>query len=149
MELKSKNDLVVELANKLFVYTDAREWKKLLTEVFMDEVMFDMSSLGAGPAKNLKAVDICKMWEQGFSGIDQVHHHAGNFIIKFNSDTEAIAAEIFCYATATHYKEAATKGKTREFIGSYYLHANLTDIGWRLDKFRYDVKFITGNKDLV
>jgi hypothetical protein len=149
MELKSKNDLVVELVTKLFVYTDSREWKKLLGEVFMEEVTFDMSSLGAGAATKMKALEICNMWQKGFEGIDHVHHHAGNYIVKFNSDTEAIAADISCYATATHYREAATKGKTRDFIGTYYLHASLTDIGWRLDKFTYDLKFIMGNKDLV
>jgi hypothetical protein len=38
MEIKSKHDTVVELANKLFVYTDTRQWSKLIREVFTDEI---------------------------------------------------------------------------------------------------------------
>jgi hypothetical protein len=149
MELKSKSDLIVELVNKLFVYTDSRQWKKLEDEVFMKNVDFDMSSMGAGPGKKLQASEICKMWQQGFEGIDHVRHQASNYIIQFNSETEAIGADIFCYAAATHFKENTSKGKTRDFIGDYYLHASLTDLGWRLDGFRYDLKFILGNKDLL
>ncbi len=149
MELKSKNDLVIELVTKLFVYTDQREWKRLLQEVFMDDVVFDMSSLGAGPAKKIRATEICDMWEKGFQGIDHVHHHAGNYIVTFNSETEAVAANIFCYATATHFKASAKNGNTRDFVGDYDIHVSLTDLGWRIDKFRYNVKFILGNKELL
>ena len=146
MELKTKHDSVVELVNKLFVYTDNREWSKLISEVFKEEILFDMSSAGAGAAEKKKARDICKMWDEGFAGIDHVHHHSGNFIVNFKSEVEA---EIFCYATASHYKASATKGKTREFVGSYNLHAALTDEGWRLNSFRYNLKYITGNADLL
>jgi hypothetical protein len=145
MELKSKREEIVELVNKLFVYTDSRQWQRLLENVFMKEVLFDMSSAGAGPAKALRAEAICDMWNNGFAGIDQVHHQSGNFIVDFKSDTEA---EVFCYAIASHYKKAATQGKTREYIGSYALHASLTDLGWRLDGFKYNLKYINGNTEL-
>jgi hypothetical protein len=146
METKSKQDELIELTNKLFVYTDTRQWSKLLKEVFTDEVLFDMSSLGAGEPKRLKASAICDMWSEGFKGIDQVHHQSGNFIIKFK---EGIEAEIFCYAIAIHYKQSATKGKTREFVGSYELHASFTDIGWRLNGFKYILKYVNGNTELI
>ncbi|MBT1701134.1 nuclear transport factor 2 family protein [Fulvivirgaceae bacterium PWU4] len=145
MELRSKREELIELANKLFVYTDSRQWQRLLGEVFKEEVLFDMASAGAGPAKTLSASVICDMWNNGFAGIDQVHHQSGNFIVDFKSDTEAA---IFCYAIASHYKQAATQGKTREFIGSYELHASLTDLGWRLDGFKYNLKYINGNVEL-
>jgi hypothetical protein len=145
MELKSKHDSVIELVNKLFVYTDFQYWDKLLKEVFKEEVRFDMSSVGAGPVKTLKATEICNMWRDGFKEIDHVHHQSGNFIVDFKGDIEA---NIFCYAIAVHYKESAANGKTREFVGSYDLHASLTDLGWRLDGFRYHLKYINGNKEL-
>lgn len=145
MELRSKREELIELANKLFVYTDLRQWQRLLGEVFKEEVLFDMASAGAGPAKTLSATVICEMWNNGFTGIDHVHHQSGNFIVDFKSDIEAA---IFCYAIASHYKQAATQGKTREFIGSYELHASLTDLGWRLDGFKYNLKYITGNVEL-
>ena len=146
MELKSKRDVIIELANKLFVYTDSRQWNLLIKEVFKEEVMFDMSSVGAGPAKKLKASEICDMWKSGFEGIDHVHHQSGNFIVDF--DTEGIEANVFCYAIAIHFKQSAKNGKTREYVGSYDLHASFTDLGWRLDGFKYNVKYINGNAEL-
>ena len=146
MELKSKREIVIELVNKLFVYTDSRQWDQLTKEVFKEEVEFDMSSLGAGPPKKMKAAEICDMWRKGFVELDHVHHHAGNFIVDFHSD--GVEATIFCYATATHFKQSARNGKTRDYIGSYNLHASFTDLGWRLDAFKYNVKFINGNADL-
>jgi SnoaL-like domain len=145
MEFKSKYDELIELANKLFIYTDHQQWAKLCDEVFAEHILFDMSSLGAGEPKQLSALEICKMWETGFSGIDAIHHQSGNFLVNFVSDN---SADIYCYAIAIHFKNAATKGKTRQFVGSYNLHAVLTDIGWRLDSFKYNVKFVEGNAEL-
>jgi hypothetical protein len=145
MDIKSKREELIELVNKLFVYTDAQQWNKLLKEVFKDTIHFDMSSMGAGPAKELKATSVCDLWRNGFSGIDQVHHQSGNFIVDFTNEGEA---DVFCYAIASHFKRSATKGNTREYVGSYQLHASLTDIGWRLDSFRYNLKYVKGNEEL-
>jgi hypothetical protein len=145
METRSKYDELIELANKLFIYTDYQRWDKLLSDVFTETVTFDMSSLGAGESKELTAKAICEMWKTGFAGIDSVHHQSGNFLVSFRADD---SADIFCYAIAIHFKNAATQGKTREFVGSYDLHAVFTDEGWRLDSFRYNVKFVSGNAEL-
>jgi len=145
MEAKSKRDEIIEIVNKLFIYTDYQEWNKLLEEVFTETVLFDMSSLGAGDAVEMKASTICNNWKEGFKGLDAVHHQSGNFLVKFrNDDTEA---DVFCYAVATHYKKTALLG-TRSFTGSYDLHAVLTDLGWRLDKFKYNMKYLSGNQEL-
>jgi len=42
---------IIEIVNKLFVYTDNKELEKLQKEVFKDTVDFDMSSLGGEVAK--------------------------------------------------------------------------------------------------
>lgn len=145
MEARSKYDELVTLANKLFIYTDYQQWDKLLSDVFTAKVLFDMSSLGAGPASELSAKEICDMWKTGFAGIDAVHHQSGNFLVSFRADE---SADIFCYAIAIHFKNNAMRGKTRELVGSYDLHAVFTDEGWRLDSFRYNVKFVSGNAEL-
>jgi hypothetical protein len=134
-----------QLANKLFMFTDAQQWQKLLDEVFVDEIWFDMSSIGAGEPKNIKAKELCEMWRQGFVGLDAVHHQAGHYIIEVNQ----INALIFGYAVAFHYKKSALNGNTRSFVGSYDLVAIRTDRGWRLSSFKYNLKFIDGNPDLT
>ena len=135
---------LVEIANKLFVYTDNREWDKLLNEVFAESVLFDMSSLGAGEPSHMPAKQICDTWKKGFEGIDAIHHQAGNYIVSIEKER----ATVHAYAIASHYKKSATQGNTREFVGSYELQMQLlVNKGWRIDTFRYFVKYATGNVD--
>jgi hypothetical protein len=54
-----------ELANKLFMYTDALQWNKLITEVFAENVLFDMRSASGESPQTLTAKVICDMWQQG------------------------------------------------------------------------------------
>ncbi len=134
---------IIEVVNKLFVYTDYKEWDKLQQEVFADIVDFDMSSLGGDVAKKTSR-QICEEWDKGFEGLDAVNHLAGNYIVEIKND-EAI---VFAYATATHYKESAVNGKTREFVGSYKLHLVKTDDLWKIDSFKYNLKYANGNLEL-
>ena len=97
---------LTELANKLFMYCDAKQWDQMLKEVFTTAIWFDASSAGAGESRNLEAKDVCKMWDDGFAGLDAVHHQAGHYLITVQGDT----ADVFGYAVATHYKKETTKG---------------------------------------
>jgi hypothetical protein len=139
----SIRDEVVEVINKLFIYTDMQDWEKLQNEVFSNDVFFDMSSLGGKKAET-SSKEICEIWENGFIGIDSVNHLAGNYLVQINDHI----ATVFAYATATHYKESATNGKTREFVGTYHISLMKHGIGWRIYQFKYDLKFISGNIDL-
>jgi hypothetical protein len=143
MEKFSERDKIVEVVNKLFVYTDMQDWSKLQNEVFSDEVFFDMSSLG-GKKMETTPQEICEIWKNGFVSIDSVNHLAGNYLIEIND----ITATVFAYATATHYKESATKGKTREFVGTYNISLIKKESGWKIDRFKYNLKFANGNADL-
>lgn len=134
-----------ELANKLFMYTDAQDWAKLQAEVFAGQVWFDMRSAGGGEPGQMAARDICNLWAEGFKGLDSVHHQAGHYLVEVSGGEAAIVA----YAVAIHYKGAATRGKTRTFVGSYDLKAVRGPEGWRLTAFKYNLKFIDGNAALV
>lgn len=141
--LKDKIELT-ELANKLFMYTDARQWQLLQSEVFAAEILFDMQSLSGQPPEMMHAKAVCSLWENGFAGIDAVHHQAGHYLITVIGNE----ADIYAYAIALHYKKAATSGNTRSFTGSYDLKALITERGWRLSQFKYNFKFIYGNAEL-
>ena len=138
--VKQKMELA-ELANKLFMYTDTQQWDLLLSDVFDDVIEFDVRSLGGQPSQHIKAAQVCEMWKNGFAGIDSVHHQAGHYLITVNENT----ADIYAYAVATHYKKDAALGKTRSFTGSYNLEAAKKNNGWRLTKFKYNLKFADGN----
>lgn len=135
---------LTELANKLFMYCDAKQWDKMLDEVFAEIIWFDASSLGAGVPMALKAADVCKIWDTGLAGLDAIHHQAGHYIISVQDDT----AEIFGYGIATHYRKDAQNGNTRSFTGSYDLKAQLGSNGWRLTQFKFNLKYIQGNMSL-
>ena len=143
MQIFSARDEIVEIINKLFVYTDEQAWNKLQTEVFVETVMFDMSSLG-GEKMETTSENICTIWKKGFEGIDGINHLAGNYIIEISNNS----ATAFAYATATHYKASATKGNTREFTGTYNIGLIKNEAGWRIDRFKYNLKYATGNTDL-
>ena len=144
MESFTPREQIVEVVNRLFVYTDYQEWQKIQDEVFTDNLFFDMSSLG-GESRQMTSKAVCDTWQQGFVGIDAINHLAGNYLVQINGNE----ADVFAYATATHYKEAATAGKTREFVGSYDLHLVQTENGWRIDRFKYTLKYASGNLDLT
>lgn len=140
----SVRDEITEIINKLFIYTDQQDWERLQQEVFSEDVMFDMSSMG-GPKAETAAKDICALWKKGFEGLDAINHLAGNYLVQINDHL----ATVFAYATATHYKASATKGTTREFVGTYNIRLLKHGYGWRIYEFKYDLKYQTGNLDLV
>ena len=141
MEIFSVREQIAETVSKLFVYTDAQQWDQLQTEVFAPSVFFDMHSMTGEAGNSITAKEICDNWQQGFTALDSVNHLSGNYLITLK-DTEA---DVFCYATATHYKKAATQGTTRDVVGTYNLHLVQNETGWRIDQFVYHLKFITGN----
>ncbi len=141
----TNREKITEVVNKLFIYTDFREWDKLKNEVFDDDVHLDMTSMG-GQQMDTTPGAICAMWEEGFKDLDAVNHLSGNYLVTLIDEKNA---EVFAYATATHYKESATRGNTREFVGSYELKLRQNDKGWRIYSFVYNLKYATGNLNLV
>ncbi|MGV3638565.1 MAG: nuclear transport factor 2 family protein [Flavobacteriales bacterium] len=132
-----------ELINRLFVYTDRRDWSGLLNEVFASDVHFDMSAFGDPPSRR-PASAITEGWKAGFAGLDAVHHQAGNQLITVQGERATVHAD----AIAMHYKASATKGATRTFVGNYSIGVVRGASGWRIDAFTYHLKFMDGNIQL-
>ena len=135
---------ITEIINRLFVFTDNRQWVELKSMVFAPEVDFDITSMGSDQATRLPSDQICRMWEEGFKGLDAIHHQAGNYLIDVNKKKATAVA----YSIASHYKASATKGTTRTFVGSYDLHLVKMNMGWRIDGFTYHLKYTEGNLTL-
>ena len=135
---------ITNVVNKLFVFTDEQDWSALKSEVFDRDVYFDMVSMGAEKAQKITAVEICEMWQEGFKGLDAIHHQAGNYIISIEKRQALVKA----YAIASHYKNETTEGKIREFVGSYDIGLLETSRGWRINSFKYNLKYADGNIEL-
>jgi len=140
----TSREQIVETVNKLFVYTDNQEWIKLQDQVFTANVEVDMVSMGAQKSELVSSREICYRWEKAFEELDAIHHPAGNYIVDIDDDQANVSA----YSIASHFKESARKGKTREFIGSYDLHLVKINNSWRIDRFKYNLKYSTGNMTL-
>jgi hypothetical protein len=141
----TEREQVVEIINRLFYYTDCQLWDKLIEEVFTEKVLFDITSLGAEKSETLKREEICAVWKEGLEGLDAVHHQAGNYMIEIAQDI----AKVKAYSIASHYKKEATNGTTREFIGSYDLSLIKSLQGWRINEFKFNLKYMTGNLELT
>ncbi len=140
--LKSQNDIIA-VGNRLFICTDNRDWY-CVRDVFAPEVLFDMTPLAGGKPETKTPQQIADMWEQGLKVLKAVHHQAGNYQVTGNGKE----AYLFCYGIAYHYLPNPTNQNTRVFVGSYDLHLVKGEGGWKIDRFKFNLKFIDGNKDL-
>ena len=136
-------DQVIAAVNSLFLCTDRRDWQ-CVRDVFAPLVLFDMTSLAGGQPATLTPVQIAGAWEKGLKDLTAVHHQAGNYQVTLKGNE----ADLFCYGIAYHYLPNPTERNTRTFVGSYNLHLVRSDVGWKVDRFKFNLKFIDGNKDL-
>lgn len=143
-DIFTSREQITEVVNKLFVYTDEQNWEKLKSEVFDDNVLMDMVSVGAAKAETMTAQEICDMWQEGFKGLDAIHHQSGDYIITIKDRN----ADVKAYAIASHYKKSASQGTVREFVGSYDLKLVKKENGWRINQFKYNMKYMDGNIEL-
>lgn len=136
---------ILDTINDLFVGTDDRDWDRVRS-VFAPQVRFDMKSLtGAEPA-TLSSSEIIAGWEEGLRPLKAVHHQTGNFRVRVDDDGGGAIA--FCYAIALHYRPNASGRNTRTFVGSYDFHLERTGGRWRIDLFRFNLKYVDGNLEL-
>ncbi|HQQ78363.1 MAG TPA: nuclear transport factor 2 family protein [Thermoanaerobaculia bacterium] len=135
---------VVDTLTELFLATDRRDWPAV-EGCFAETVTFDMTSLAGGQPARLTPRDISSAWTQGLAPIESVHHQAGNFRVRIDGNE----ASAFCYAIAYHYRRVVSGRNLRTFVGSYDFHlARDGAQRWRIDLFRFNIKFLDGNLDL-
>jgi len=134
---------VIQKVTELFVFTDQRNWEKV-EHCFAPEVLFDMTSMAGGDPVQLTPQDISAAWDEGLKALQAIHHQVGNFLVTLNGDE----AEVFCYGIASHYLENSSGQNTRVFVGSYDFHLIRLQQEWKIDRFRFNLKYIDGNKDL-
>jgi hypothetical protein len=138
-----EKDAVIGVLNQLFIGTDNRDWAKVKT-CFTDEVLFDMTSVTGGEPATMTSQQIVEGWDQGLKDLKAVHHQAGNYVVNLNNNE----AEAFCYGVAFHYLPNKTNQNTRTFVGSYNFHLTKTGNAWRIDQFKFNLKYIDGNANL-
>ncbi|MCU7514131.1 MAG: nuclear transport factor 2 family protein [Ignavibacteria bacterium] len=132
-------DEIIQVINLMVINTDKRNWNKV-RECFAPSVLFDMT----GEAQRVSPGQITDGWETGLKELKAIHHQMGNFLIDLNGDQ----ADVFCYGIAYHYLPNPSEKNTRVFVGSYDFHLLKLQDGWKIDSFKFNLKFIDGNKEL-
>lgn len=143
MDKLIEKDKIIDIANSLFIYTDEMNWMEV-KNTFADDVLFDMTSLSGGEPSLLTPQQIVDGWDAGLRKLKAVHHQVGNYRVNITERE----ADLFCYGVAFHYLPNPTNSNTRIFVGSYNLHFAKDGRGWKIDRFKFNLKFIDGNKDL-
>ena len=138
-----EKDRIVDVINRLFIGTDRRDWPAV-ARCFSDAVIFDMTSMVGGDPSIMTPRQIVDGWEEGLKGLKSIHHQAGNYLVAVRGDE----ADVFCYGIALHYLPQKSGQDTRRFVGSYDFHLLKADDTWRIDSFRFNLKFIDGNVNL-
>ncbi len=143
MNTMTDRDRVIDTVNRLFIGTDNRDWPGVKA-LFASTVLFDMTSLAGGRPATITPQEIVDGWDRGLKVLTAVHHQAGNFLV----DIKDCEAAVFCYGVAWHYLPNKTNRNTRTFVGSYDVHLVVQDAEWKIDRFKFNLKFIDGNPDL-
>jgi hypothetical protein len=142
-ELISKDEIAA-VVTRLFVATDARDWASV-RDCFDASVRFDMTSLAGGAPATLSPDEIAEAWRAGLAPIEAVHHQVGNLSIVPAGER----ATASCHGIAYHYRRTGSGRNTRVFVGTYDLELRAAARGpWRISAFRFNLKFIDGNRDL-
>ena len=134
---------VIDTINSLFIETDNRNWpaaKNCLAE----KVLFDMSSLTGEAPSTLTSEQITNAWSIGLKDLKAIHHQAGNYRVELKNNE----ADAFCYGIASHYKPNPTNNNVRTFVGSYNFHLLNIAGAWKIDHFKFNLKYIDGNLQL-
>jgi len=141
-QLLAKED-AKQVVNRLFISTDNRDWDAV-SRIFAPEVLFDMTSMVGGEPVTLTPKEIVASWEKGLKPLKAIHHQAGNYIVHIRENE----ADVFCYGIASHYLPNKSNQNTRTFVGSYDFHLVKNEGIWRIDRFKFNLKYIDGNPNL-
>ena len=134
---------VIETVNQLFLSTDNRDWESV-KKCFTEEVLLDITSMTGGEPSKITSQQIIDSWDEGLKVLKAIHHQTGNFQVSLNGDE----ADVFCYGIATHYFPNPTEQNTRIFVGSYNFHLKKINKLWKINMFKYNLKYIDGNLEL-
>ena len=132
-----------DTVTRLFVHTDNRDWEKV-SDLFAPTVLFDMTSLVGGEPAEMTPQQIVDAWDQGLKPLKAIHHQTGNYLVTLTED----GAQVFCYGIASHYLPNKTNKNTRTFVGSYDIHLVKIDDAWKIDRFKFNLKYLDGNLEL-
>lgn len=136
---------IVETCTRMCWHTDKREWDRLRTDVFADEVLVDYSSLDGGEPAGLAAQDLIAAWRGLLSGLTATQHLLTNHLVRAEGDTAVATADF----QATHLLSNALGGPLWTLGGHYRFTLRRTAAGWRIDGLTMTAVWAEGNRHIL
>lgn len=142
-------EAVIDTINRLFIRTDERDWPAVI-DCFAPEVLFEIRADTGVEPTTLTPDLIVGGWEMGLRHLEAIHHQVGNHVVSVRGGQQdaPVAADAFCYGIASHYRTTRSGNNTRVYVGSYDFHLVEAEGGWKIDRFRFNLKYIDGNQNL-
>lgn len=138
-----EKDLIIGQITTLFKKINEKDWQGVKT-CLADQVLFDISSMKNTEPEKITKQELITRWDKGLKEIEKIHHQSGNYRVKINKNE----AEVHCHAIVFHYKNVRFGESTRRFVGSYDFHLIKIEDDWKIDKFKFNLKFIEGNVNM-
>ena len=138
-----EKDAVISTVNRLFRSVDEKDWTEA-ESCLSSRVLLDVTSLAGGEPDDTTGAAIVDGWRESLSHLEAIHHLAGNYEVEVHGEE----ADASCYGIAYHYLPSDTGRNTRKFVGTYDVHLRKHSGSWRIDRLRYNLKFLDGNTDL-
>jgi hypothetical protein len=138
-----EKDAVVSTINHLFSSTDEMDWESV-RRCFAPAVWVDMTSVVGGEPEDTTGEAIASGWSESLGHLKAIHHQAGNYEVQVHGN-EAAAS---CYGIASHFLPNDSGENTRTLVGTYDLRLRKLSGTWRIDRFRFNLKYVAGNPDL-
>ena len=145
---KSKNmeherQAIQSVVTQVFVATDNRDWENV-EAAFNNQVLLDYTSMAGGEPSRLTPIQITDGWKTILPGFDHTHHALSNFSVSI-SDNEATVTH---YGNADHYIDLKNAEDVWTVVGTYNHHLIKTTTGWKIDRMKFNLKYMDGNMDL-
>ncbi|WBP85154.1 nuclear transport factor 2 family protein [Kitasatospora cathayae] len=136
---------IVDVCTRMCWHTDKREWDRLRTDVFTDEVLVDYTSLNGGDPAQLTAEDLIAAWCGLLSDLTATQHLLTNHLVRIEGATAVATADF----QATHLLPNALGGPLWTLGGHYRFTLRRTAEGWRIDGLTMTAVWAEGNRQIL
>lgn len=136
---------IVDVMSAYATGLDARDWT-LWRSVFLDEVLFDLSSWSGQPARRLDADRVVASQARIFAELAVTQHVIANHRITIEGDR----ARVLAHMRAEHWSDVPGVGQGRYTMFGYYDDKLVrTPQGWRIGEMQLNVTRTEGDRAVM
>jgi hypothetical protein len=144
-ELQDRVD-IIEVMSAYAAGLDARDWK-LWRSIFLDEVVFDLSSWSGQAPRLLDTDRVVAAQARLFAELAATQHFMTNHRVTFQRSGEGDRARLLAHMRAEHWLDGAPEGRDRYTMFGYYDDKLVkTPAGWKIAEMQLNVTRTEGDR---